>query len=286
MIEPVKTGCELQAEIDETHVDNGVALWWLGQSGFVIKTRQTIIYIDLYLSEHLSEKYKNAVNPHIRMTKAPMRGKDIFQADLILSTHKHSDHMDPQTIPDIMKNCPQALYVLPRAHFEHVIRWGVDANRLVAAKVGEPFTYRDVTIFPVPAKHEQFDYDPRTGYPHVSYIISTPGATLYHSGDTIPYDGLVQALKEHHVTTALLPVNGRDKVRHAYGTPGNCTAEEALCLCACSGIKHMIPHHYDMFTFNTVDIRSVQDEAAELYPDIHCTVLQCGERIFLGGEAT
>jgi len=289
LIQPKKSGTKLIEEILNSKVGSGVAVCWLGQSGYAFKTNQVILYIDLYLSEHLTSKYQNTSNPHVRITTTPLRGNQIEEADLILSTHKHSDHMDPLTIPDIMKNCKNAKYIVPVAHMAHVTDWGIDATRIHGARVDEKIEFGDVTIIPQPAKHENFNCSESQGYPHMSYIIQAGGIVFYHSGDTIPFNGMIEILKKHNVDVVMLPINGRDKRRHSYGTPGNCTIEEALCIAELSGAKCLIPHHYDMFTFNTVDIGEFKELAEELYPHLSCCILKCGEiKIFIKerGEVT
>src|SRR4051812_22979654 len=58
MIEPVRHGVELRDEVHATRPEPGaLAVWWLGQSGFLIKSRSGTLVIDLYLSEHLTRKY-------------------------------------------------------------------------------------------------------------------------------------------------------------------------------------------------------------------------------------
>ena len=52
---------------------------------------------------------------------------------------------------------------------------------------------------------------------------------------------------------ALLPVNGRDQYRRSHNVPGNFHFEEALQLCLDCDIPYLIPHHYGMFDFNTID---------------------------------
>ena len=78
MIEPFRQSPELIEEILETHPLHGsLAIWWLGQSGFLIKTDGGILVIDPYLSEHLTRKYEGTSCPHVRMTRAPLRGADL-----------------------------------------------------------------------------------------------------------------------------------------------------------------------------------------------------------------
>ncbi len=49
---------------------DGVALWWLGQAGFLLRYKNTTIIIDAYLSDALALKYKGQDYPHQRMILA------------------------------------------------------------------------------------------------------------------------------------------------------------------------------------------------------------------------
>src|SRR5690242_12083514 len=92
MIDPICHGESLVMEMRETRPEPGtLALWWLGQSGYLITSRFGTLVIDPYLSEHLTRKYEGTSKPHIRMTRAPVRGADLRGVDLVLASHKHSD---------------------------------------------------------------------------------------------------------------------------------------------------------------------------------------------------
>src|SRR5215207_1086439 len=116
MIQPVQSGAALLADIESTQLQPGqVAVWWLGQSGYAIKTASALIYIDLYLSEHLTTKYANTEKPHIRITASPLQPSDVTNASWMFATHKHSDHLDPGTLPGVFAASPNARLVLPVA---------------------------------------------------------------------------------------------------------------------------------------------------------------------------
>src|ERR1700678_1914912 len=110
MIEPTRQHADLIAEIATTApVPGSLVIWWLGQSGFLIKSRTGLLAVDLYLSEHLTKKYESTSRPHIRMTRAPIRGHELQSVDLVLASHKHSDHLDPGTFPDLLAASPGAI---------------------------------------------------------------------------------------------------------------------------------------------------------------------------------
>jgi L-ascorbate metabolism protein UlaG (beta-lactamase superfamily) len=118
-----------------------------------------------------------------------------------------------------------------------------------------------IHIHAVPAKHEEFDKDPQRGYPYLSYVINIDGISMFHAGDTIPYDGQVERVKKHRIDLAFLPVNGRDELRHKFDLAGNFTCEEAVRFALDIKARLTIPMHYDMFTINTADINKFREKA-------------------------
>lgn len=278
MIQPAKRGADLLREIEESP---GVqpTLWWLGQSGFAIKHRSIILYIDPYLSESLTEKYKETDRPHIRMTEAPVRGQEITHADIVLCTHGHSDHLDPGTVPALLGASPQARLVLPKALVAKAQSMGVTPERMRPTDAGERIEVRKggdaCEVHVIPSAHEELNRVPESGYPCLGYVIRCDDCVIYHSGDCVLYEGQVEILKPFGVTVALLPVNGRDPNR---GVPGNFDIEEAARLAAGIGARWIVPMHYDMFTFNTVDVSRFTEHMRAQHPEQRSKVLQCGER--------
>jgi L-ascorbate metabolism protein UlaG (beta-lactamase superfamily) len=116
-------------------------------------------------------------------------------------------------------------------------------------------------VTPIPAAHETLERDTRGHHRYLGYVMRLPEATIYHSGDCIPYPGLSDALAAHRIDVALLPVNGRDAFRASHGMPGNFTLAEAAALCREQSIPTMIAHHFGMFEFNTIAREDIEAEA-------------------------
>jgi L-ascorbate metabolism protein UlaG (beta-lactamase superfamily) len=278
MIEPVRHGAELRAEIGATLPGAGtLAVWWLGQSGFLIKSRRGLLVVDPYLSEHLTRKYAATDRPHIRMTRAPLRPGDLTSIGLVLASHKHSDHLDPGTLPDLLAASPRARLVLPAALVEHARGLAVPADRMVGLVAGDRFTdsASGFTVRAVPSAHEALDTDSERRPLYLGYVIEAEGLRLYHSGDSLAYDGLAGWLGRDRFDVLFLPINGRDPAR---GVAGNMSAAEAVALAATVRPRFLVPHHYDMFTFNTVPVAQFEAEARNLPAGVTPRVLRCGER--------
>ena len=87
--------------------------------------------------------------------------------------------------------------------------------------------------------------------------------------------GLIEQLGTDPFDVLFLPINGRDPAR---GVPGNMTAAEAVDLAARVRPRFVVPHHYDMFTFNTVPVEAFAAEARRLPAGSSRGSCRCGER--------
>ncbi|MBN2316740.1 MAG: MBL fold metallo-hydrolase [Sedimentisphaerales bacterium] len=251
-------------EIDKARVKPGsLRIWWIGQEGFVFKSATQIIYIDPYLSTYAERITQGKPNEHVRIKPAPMKPEDVTHADFVFCTHDHADHIDPDSIPVIATQSSAARFVVPECAHKTMRSFGIDEDRIHTMKGDDALHLDGIQIYAVPAKHEEFDHDPQQGYPYLSYIIKIDGMTIFHAGDTIPYDGQVERLKQHKIDLAFLPINGRDGLRHTLDFEGNFTCEEAVQFALNINAGLTIPMHYDMFAINTADINEFRRIANE-----------------------
>ena len=83
MIEPLKSDDGLLADIRTIDAGSGCALWWLGQSGFLVKSAIGHLLFDPYLSESLTKKYAATDKPHVRMTRRPIDPARLDMIDVV-----------------------------------------------------------------------------------------------------------------------------------------------------------------------------------------------------------
>jgi L-ascorbate 6-phosphate lactonase len=277
MIQPILKGQALLDDINTARPQSGEAcIWWLGQSGYAVKTASELLYFDLYLSEHLTQKYAATEKPHIRMTEAPLRGADITNAEWVFASHKHSDHLDPGTVPDLVGASPKAKLILPTALCDHAVSLGVSRTHLIDTRGNETIRAGNMLIHSIPSAHPTFEHSDDSGYPFLGFVVEVDDICIYHSGDTLAYDSLDERLETFKPDILFLPVNGTDARRDALHVPPNMNAAEAVELAQKVGSGTVIPHHYDMFTFNTADVNDFAELATAA--GIPFAVLRAGER--------
>lgn len=229
---------------------------WLGQSGFAVRAGSHRFLVDPYLSDSLEVKYRGSERPHDRMMPPPARVADLAGLQLVFCTHAHSDHMDPETLPAIARDMPACRFVLPRAHVKKAGEIGVPDAVMLPLDAGESLDFPDgLSVRAIPAAHEQLETDSNGHHLFLGYLWQWRGTTIYHSGDCVPYEGLAGAIRKADL--ALLPVNGCGR-----GVPGNFSFEEAVQLCRTLNIPHLIPHHFGMFSFNTVSRSDLEKKAS------------------------
>ncbi len=243
------------ADTASTPCADDIVLYWLGQAGFVIDCQGRRMLIDPYLSDTLADKYRGTRYPHVRMMPAPLVPADLDRLDVVLCTHRHTDHMDPGTLQPLAARFPALRFVVPAASIDEAMRrCGVGIERLIPVDAGMRVRIGDdCHVSPIPSAHETLEADAEGRYPWLGYVIETCGLRLYHSGDCVPYPTLSERVAQQRPDVALLPVNGRDEARSGNGVPGNFTLDEAVDLAHAARVPAMIVHHYGLFDFNTIE---------------------------------
>jgi L-ascorbate metabolism protein UlaG (beta-lactamase superfamily) len=228
----------------------GVRLEWLGQSGFLIGIGGANVLVDAFLAPHPDRRFASS------LPEGASRALDV-----IACTHEHLDHLDRDCVPELCASSPGAQVVVPEPIVDVVVALGISRDRVIGMQSHDPAEVGGITIHALPAMHGVHPADAYSFGREVSggmdrflgFVFEGGGVRVYHAGDTIPYDGLGQRLRELRVDIALLPINGRDATREALDIVGNMDADEAAVLAIQAEVDVAIPMHYDMFAANPGD---------------------------------
>lgn len=256
----MKTGKELIFEIDnyESKKDE-IMFWWIGQHGFIIKFGSKVVYIDPYLSNKLDRKYPSL-----------LKAEEINNADLIIGSHDHLDHIDRECWPSLSCASPESKFIIPKFLIQTLpAELQIDASRFIGIDDSESIEISGIKITGIAAAHEFLDRSTITGcFPYLGYVIEANGCVIYHSGDTCIYEGFESKLKKwKRIDVMFLPINGRDAKRFRIGCMGNMTYQEAADLAGTVEPKLVVAAHYEMFKINMGNPRLFAEYLQAKYPD-------------------
>jgi L-ascorbate metabolism protein UlaG (beta-lactamase superfamily) len=275
MIPAYKKDEELAAEMDSFLNDESrFHLWWLGQSGYLLQWKGKRVLIDPYLSDSLSAKYQHTDKPHTRMSERVIRPDLLTGISVVTSSHNHTDHLDAETLLPVLQNNPGIQLVIPEANRAFVAdRLKCEDSFPVGLNDGQSVTIDGFAFHGMPAKHNEIDRDEKGNCHYMGYVITFENYSIYHSGDTLLFEGMEELLRPFLVDLALLPINGNQPERKV---AGNLDCREAAALGKAIRAGCVIPCHYDLFTFNTADVNEFAAEATQQGQPY--TILKGGER--------
>jgi len=214
-----------------------LAVFWLGGAGFAFKTAGgKIVYVDPYLSDALDRFYSWKRLP---TSPIPFPPGEVV-ADLVLVTHAHEDHLDPDAIPDIAR-ASQAVFAGPTMCVEAMREWEIPADRVVEINRGESQIIAGIPVSAVLAHH----VSPAGAQTPdaVGYVLDLDGVVVYHSGDSLYHPDL-QAVKARSPDILLVCINGQY---------GNMNPEEAARLTHEVEPAVVVPMHWGLVAENTAE---------------------------------
>jgi len=258
----------------------GVELWWLGQSGFRLRDPAggPTIFVDPFLKERPD-----------RTWPAPIDTDALANADLVLATHEHSDHLDRPTLKAAAE-MPGARFtlVVPRPLVEIATdEIGLPAERVIGAQPDERIERDGVTIHPLPAAHgvhvaDSYNFGEQLSnglVRYLGYVVEIGGVRVYHAGDCIPYVGQAERLRALQPHLVLLPINGRDFFRETErNNVGNMDDREAARLAHEAGAQVLVPMHWELFPHNPGFPGNLVGYVGANFPDLSVLVLGRGAR--------
>ncbi|PSP54832.1 MBL fold metallo-hydrolase [Halobacteriales archaeon QS_1_67_19] len=257
---------------------DGIAVWYLGCNGFVLKAEDTALFIDPYLGTGDPPRT-------IRMVPVPFTPEDVATADAILATHEHTDHVHGPSQAPILERTGATFYApddslaVAREDERWTTEWDVSDGQLVEIEEGGEFEVGAFTVHVEPAQ------DADATHP-VSYVVEHDGRTFFHGGDTKPSDKFARIGEAYDIDLGVL----------AFGTVGNIpdkgTGEprrtrwyndENQIVEAASDLRldRLLPSHWDMWKGLTADPTALHDHARSFeYPE-RLEIVEIGDRVDL-----
>lgn len=252
----------LAESIRETLVKPGeVAIFWLAQAGFVFKdTSGKIIYTDPYLTDYVQRALPEFGMGFKRIMPKLIAPEDV-DADYVVSTHSHQDHLDVDALPGMLQN--------PRIHFigapdcEQLYREaGIPKDRYTIIHQGETLQIDDIRLTGVYADHGELAPDA------LGVLFDIDGIKIWQVGDSAYRPDQWESLLEMEIDILIPPING------AFG---NINGEEAAKLASDLKAKVVIPCHFWMFPLHYGDPAEFLEACKEFAPQSKPLIMTQGE---------
>lgn len=266
----------LLADIAAASSDEGTLhVWWLGQSGFLVQWAGERLLFDPYLSDSLTKKYAPTDKPHVRMTERCIDPAKLTGITRVTASHAHTDHLDGETLVPLARANPGFRLYLPHPVMKEAGKRLGD-SKVALCPIGDHDSYHEDgwELRGVVAKHNEVVRDEQGNSHCTGFLVKCGPFTLYHSGDTLWHDDIVQVLRAHRCDIAFLPINGNKPERRV---AGNLNGAEAAALAKAGKVRLVVPCHYDMFEFNTETPDEFVSACSRLEQPFR--VMRCGEKI-------
>ncbi|WP_136686611.1 MBL fold metallo-hydrolase [Halorhabdus amylolytica] len=255
----------------------GVAIWYLGCNGFVLKDRAgTTLFIDPYLGTG---------NPPrtVRMLPVPFDPRDVRAADAILATHEHVDHVHGPSQAPILAETGAGFHAPPASiavtdEEAWTDEWNVSEDQLSTVDVGDTFEVGGFTVN-VEAANDPDAEDP------VSYVIEHEAGVFFHGGDARP--GAFESVGEAYDidlgvlafgSVGMIPDGiGEEPTRTRWYSDENEIVEAANEL----RLDALLPSHWDMWKGMNADPTALYEHVRSFPYPKRLDIVEIGDRVDL-----
>lgn len=208
---------------------------WIGQAGLLIETKGKKILVDPYLSDSVVR-----VNPR-NYRRQPINNAFLeMQPDILICTHNHLDHLDPETVPHYLNREQSVLILSPDSCFQELKKFGGNHNYVKFDRHTE-WTEGEIHFYSVLADHS--DTTP------IGVIMDDGDMRIYITGDTLYNEDIFEDIRQP-IDVLFLPING---------VGNNMNKIDAARFARKISPKKVVPLHWGMFDELTPDGMDVEN---------------------------
>jgi len=233
------------------------ALWFLGQAGYYLKSGDCTVMIDAYLTDSCGRN-----SPLFsRIIPTPVEPGEV-KTDIFITTHDHTDHLDPETI-EAYAFKDTTIFVSPRHAAKHLRKLNIPEKNIKVIDHGDTMQLPGVKIEGVFALATDAGSIDTCGYK----LTFDNGKSVYHTADTAFCNLLLKAAPNADVL--LTCINGKF---------GNLNIAEAIELTQAVNPKYVIPNHYDIMALNSENPESFRYFYKSTKSNAQCVILEIMEQ--------
>ncbi|MCS4540780.1 MAG: MBL fold metallo-hydrolase [Euryarchaeota archaeon] len=188
----------------EVKPKSAALMWFNSYSGTALKIPSTTVIIDPY----------------------QIKGFEVKKADLILISHEHYDHLDPDLVSSIQKNTNATILTSPVVARQLE---DIPQDKIKTINMGDSFNIGKIKITAERARHP-------SQMPLTFVFETDDGIVIYHAIDSQTFDGMKKIGEKYKPDIAIIPV----------GIAPGVSITSALHAVELISPKVVIPHHTDL----------------------------------------
>ena len=196
---------------------------WLGQAGLLFENGASLTLVDPYLSDACG-KMNPASHRRVPADERFLR----LSPDVILLTHAHADHTDPETLGHYLTETSHVTVLASPEAWQKARSIGGRGNNFVRMTPGTVWTQNGLRYTAIPACHSEEGA--------IGFVLDDGTRSYYVTGDTLYNEHFFPTLPKD-LFAVFLPVNGRGN---------NMNAEDAARFAMQTGAKYAVPLHVGM----------------------------------------
>ena len=218
---------------------------FLGQAGLLFNKNGFLIMVDPYLSDSVEK-----TNPQCFRRAAIDPDYLRVQPNVMIFTHSHPDHYDPETVKNYIHANSSVLVLAPQSVWDKVRKLQGN-NNYVLFNRHTTWTENGIRFTAVKAEHSD-------GSP-IGVIIDDGENKFYITGDTLYNDEIFQDIPDD-IYALFLPINGRGN---------NMNMTDAARFAKRINPRKTVPIHTGMFDeFSAEEFECANKVVAEIYKEI------------------
>ncbi len=279
MIVPVqKDEAFLNDFFEADKVTGAIHVWWMGQSGFLLKWNGKGLLIDPYLSDSITRAHSGTANPMNRVSERVVDPLKLSGVDLIAITGDSPDRLDPETIMPLRAANPELRMIVPAGiaqKADHLL--GNASPPMHQVNAGTFTSLEGFDFHGIDSANPKMRRNEEGNSKDLGYVIIFGPFAIFHSGETIWHNHLVKQVRRWTINLSFLPINGDVKTGERGDT---LNGFEAAALAKAISTSIVIPCHYDLFDSGNVTTEEFSSCCERLGQ--RSRILKLGQRMTMG----
>lgn len=250
---------------------DGLALWWLGQSTFLVKSAAGRVLLDPYSTALPTRQPTKPGEPLMQQPRPAFDRSTLTSIDVVVSGQHSIDRIRAKYLAAVFDANPNTAFVVPELSRKAIAKQlGCDPPWPWGLRDGESVSFGEITVLAVPTDLNETDNKSAKFQDCRDYVVWFGDMKVYHGGNSRYHVATVEYLRPLAIDVALLPLEDRSAEHHSAGTlPDDEAAQLAHDIRARLAIPYYLTHVPDMPTASPTLFDETCHRLGQPYTSLH-----------------